>query len=98
MVFLEAAACGKPVVAGTAGGTGSAVLDKRTGLRVDGDSLLEIANAITILLTDGARAHAMGTAGGLRARAEFSWDAVAERINTLPERSEVRVRNKGEAR
>jgi len=35
MVFIEAAACGKPVLAGNAGGTGSAVLDGATGLHND---------------------------------------------------------------
>ena len=39
MVFIEAAACGKPSLAGDAGGTGSAVLDEKTGLRIDGTSL-----------------------------------------------------------
>ncbi len=38
MVFIEAAACGKPSLAGEAGGTGSAVLHEQTGLRVDGNS------------------------------------------------------------
>ena len=33
MVFLEAAACGKPTVAGLAGGTGAAVIDGVTGFR-----------------------------------------------------------------
>ena len=39
MVFIEAAACGKPAVAGMAGGTGAAVIDGVTGLRVDGASI-----------------------------------------------------------
>jgi phosphatidylinositol alpha-1,6-mannosyltransferase len=37
LVFLEAAAAGRPALAGTAGGTGSAVVDGVTGLRVDGE-------------------------------------------------------------
>jgi len=36
LVFLEAASAGRPALAGTAGGTGSAVVDGVTGLRVDG--------------------------------------------------------------
>ena len=38
MVFLEAAACGKPVIGGTAGGTGAAILEGHTGWRIDGTS------------------------------------------------------------
>ena len=38
MVFIEAAACGKPSVAGLAGGTAAAVIDGVTGMRVDGTS------------------------------------------------------------
>jgi phosphatidyl-myo-inositol dimannoside synthase len=39
MVFIEAAACGKPALAGEAGGTGAAVLHGQTGHRVDGSQL-----------------------------------------------------------
>lgn len=45
MVFVEAGACGKAVVAGTAGGTGSAVIDGVTGLRVDAAAVAPVAAA-----------------------------------------------------
>jgi phosphatidylinositol alpha-1,6-mannosyltransferase len=60
LVFLEAAAAGKPAVAGQAGGTGSAVIDGETGLRVDGDNVEDIATALVRVLRDGAWAEAMG--------------------------------------
>jgi phosphatidylinositol alpha-1,6-mannosyltransferase len=77
MVFIEAAACGKAVVAGLAGGTGAAVIDGVTGLRVDGRQVERIAQALEQVLFDEKLARAMGDAALRRARAEFAWAAVA---------------------
>lgn len=80
MVFMEAAACGKPVIAGLAGGTGSAVLDGVTGIRVDGRSSGEIKKAVVCLFNNAELAKSMGDAGRSRAYKEFSWTTVANRI------------------
>jgi phosphatidylinositol alpha-1,6-mannosyltransferase len=90
MVFLEAAACGKPVVAGCEGGTGAAVLDGKTGLRVDGTSTSAVCNAIARLLHDSALANQMGAAGLRRVQAEFAWDRIVEQTrlaSSFPRRS-----------
>ena len=79
IVFLEAAACGKPSIAGRAGGTGSAVLEGITGLRVDGESGPDLFEALCELLGDPARAGEYGRAGLERVRTSLSWNAVAER-------------------
>jgi phosphatidylinositol alpha-1,6-mannosyltransferase len=79
MVFLEAAACGKPTVAGMAGGTGSAVIDGVTGLRVDGASTEAVAYALSRLIEDPALAAELGANGHRRALSDFSWESVAER-------------------
>jgi phosphatidylinositol alpha-1,6-mannosyltransferase len=50
VVFLEAAACGLPVIGGIAGGTADAIDDGRNGLRVDGESVSQIADAIALLM------------------------------------------------
>ena len=60
LVFLEAAASGKPSVAGMAGGTGSAVVDGETGLLVDGENVAEIAKGIGRLLNDPEELSRMG--------------------------------------
>ena len=60
LVFLEVAASGKPAVAGTAGGTGSAVVDGETGLRVNGEEVDAIAQALMRLLGNPAEAAEMG--------------------------------------
>ena len=83
MVFLEAAACAKPVIAGQAGGTGAAVIDGQTGLRVPGADAEAVARALEALLTDPERARAMGMQGLRRVREEFSWESVAERTRIL---------------
>jgi phosphatidylinositol alpha-1,6-mannosyltransferase len=60
LVFLEAACAGKAAVAGTAGGTGSAVVDGVTGLRVDGERLEAIEPGLARLLSNPAEATRMG--------------------------------------
>ena len=84
MVFLEAGACGKPCVAGRAGGTGSAVVENLTGLRVDGTSVVEIANALALVLSDPALARAMGEAAHRRAVSNHAWQRVAEQTAAMP--------------
>lgn len=79
MVFLEAAACGKAAIAGRAGGTGSAVLDGVTGLRVDASTEAELVGALVRLLDDPLLLESMGQAGLARVRQSLSWRAVAER-------------------
>lgn len=82
-VYIEAAACGKPSVAGLAGGTGDAVIDGVTGLRVDGASIKEVATALERLLGDPEFAGQLGSNGLARARAAFSWEIAAEQMSTI---------------
>ncbi|NMG75999.1 glycosyltransferase family 4 protein [Aromatoleum diolicum] len=83
IVFIEAAACGKMAIAGQAGGTGSAVLEGITGLRIDGESQAALTAALSEILHDEGRREAFGTAGLARARDLLSWDAVAARTLAL---------------
>ena len=82
IVFLEAAACGKPVVAGRSGGADEAIVDEQTGLLVEGGEPKAVALAIARVLLDPALATRMGEAGRARVEAEFTWrrssDALAE--------------------
>jgi phosphatidylinositol alpha-1,6-mannosyltransferase len=79
MVFIEAAACAKPSLAGEAGGTGSAVLNETTGIRVDGASQDAVTAGLRRLLTEPEWAAGLGRAGLSRVSQEFSWSRVAER-------------------
>lgn len=83
MVFIEAAACGKPVLAGNAGGTGAAVLDGVTGLRVDGTSVESVVTGLTRLLSGQDDVITMGHQGLSRVREDFSWERVAQKTRSL---------------
>lgn len=83
MVFLEAAACGKPTVAGLAGGTGAAVIDGVTGFRVDGSLTEAVTDALNRLLKDPVLARKLGAQGHVRVSREFSWHQVAVRTRKI---------------
>jgi phosphatidylinositol alpha-1,6-mannosyltransferase len=65
-VLLEAAARGKPVIAGNHGGSVEAVEEGETGLLVNPESVSEVSDAILRLLRDPGLAHGMGEKGKLR--------------------------------
>ena len=77
LVFAEAGAYGKPVVAGRSGGVIDAVADGETGLLVDPGNTKAIAGALVTLLAAPERAQAMGEAGRRRVEEELNWDAFA---------------------
>lgn len=90
IVFMEAAASGKPVVAGASGGSAEAVLDGETGLVIDGRHEDAVAEAVSGLLLDPARAERMGKAGRARAERQFAWPVLAARTaGFLREAAEV---------
>jgi phosphatidylinositol alpha-1,6-mannosyltransferase len=78
--FLEAGACGKPVVAGRSGGAPDAVVDGYNGLLVDPWDAEDVAYGLTMLLTDRDYAQRLGENGLRRVREELSWEKVAERV------------------
>mgnify|MGYP003339041843 CR=1 FL=1 len=81
IVFLEAAACGVPQVAGDSGGAAEAVDDGVSGIVVRRpDDAAEVAAAFTRLLDDPDLRRRMGAAGRERAVAEFSYDVLAHRL------------------
>jgi phosphatidylinositol alpha-1,6-mannosyltransferase len=63
LVFLEAAASGLPVVAGSSGGVPEALVDGRTGYLVDPRDSGAVAERISALLAAPAAARAMGSLG-----------------------------------
>jgi phosphatidyl-myo-inositol dimannoside synthase len=73
IVYLEAAAAGKPSVAGRSGGAAEAVMDGETGVLVEGGEPKAVAMSAARLLTDRARAEAMGSAGRERVERDFTW-------------------------
>jgi phosphatidylinositol alpha-1,6-mannosyltransferase len=63
IVYLEASACGLPVLAGNSGGAPDAVVQNKTGLVVDGTDHKQIATAAIELLTNVESSQKMGVAG-----------------------------------
>jgi phosphatidyl-myo-inositol dimannoside synthase len=83
IVYLEASACGLPVVAGNSGGAPEAVLDGVTGHVVDGRDVSSIAGRIGDLLTSPAQAAEMGEAGRRWVSRRWRWTEMALRLTAL---------------
>ena len=83
IVYLEASACGVPVIVGNSGGATDAVIDGVTGLLVDGSDTDQIADAVCKLLTDQSRAKAMGLAGRGWVIENWQINTWSERFNKL---------------
>ncbi|HLB38918.1 MAG TPA: glycosyltransferase family 4 protein [Actinomycetota bacterium] len=79
-VFIEAAACGRPVVVGDSGGARESLVDRETGLLVDGRRVEEVAAAVGSLLADPERARTMGEAGRRRVLRSHTWPDIAEKL------------------
>jgi phosphatidylinositol alpha-1,6-mannosyltransferase len=79
-VFIEAAACARPVVVGDSGGARESLVEGETGLLVDGSSVGEVAEAVGSLLSDPGRAGAMGRAGRERVERAFTWNRAAGQL------------------
>ena len=82
LVFLEANACGKPVISGRDGGVVDAVIDGVNGLMVDGNDISAIASAISRLLQDRAL-HERLARGGLETARRSGWKARAAEFLAL---------------
>ena len=81
IVFLEAASCEVPQVAGDSGGAEDAVVDGVTGAMIrHTDDPREVARAFERLHDDPSLRRSMGIAGRARAIEEFSYDGLAARL------------------
>jgi phosphatidylinositol alpha-1,6-mannosyltransferase len=83
IVFLEAAACGVPAVAGRSGGAWEAVEDGTTGFVVDPLDTGAVAAAVGRLLWDPGLRRSMGAAARARAEQGFAYDRLAARLTPL---------------
>jgi len=83
IVYLEASACGLPVIAGSSGGAPDAVLAGVTGKVVDGENNQEIAAGAIKLLQDLPASKAMGLAGREWIIENWRWEIWSDRFNKL---------------
>ncbi len=83
IVYLEASACGVPVIVGKSGGAPDAVIQNQTGLIVDGTKPQEISDAICRLFADKELARQMGRQGREWVVENWRWQIWSEKFNTL---------------
>jgi glycosyltransferase involved in cell wall biosynthesis len=93
--LLEAAACGKPIVATDVPGCRDIVHDGKNGLLVPPRQVAPLAEALDRLICDAELRRSMGARGRERALAEFSVDIVAaQTLQLYTELLGSRVANK----
>jgi phosphatidylinositol alpha-1,6-mannosyltransferase len=91
IVFLEAAACGVPVLAGPSGGASEAVLDGVTGLVCDRPRDADaVAATLLPLLADPDLARRLGRAARLRVERHHDYDRLAVQLDATLRAAEVR--------
>ena len=83
IVYLEASACGLPVLAGNSGGAPDAVREGVTGVVVDGRDAQTVAQSISELLAAPQRARQMGLAGRAWIIKEWRWQIWSERFREI---------------
>jgi len=80
IVYLEAMAFGRPVVAASAGGAPEVVSDGATGLLVPYGDAEALADALTRLLREPSLRQSMGAAGQARVAELFTYDRFRARV------------------
>jgi glycosyltransferase involved in cell wall biosynthesis len=94
LAFLEAMACGKPVIGTRSGGTPEIVLEGKTGLLVDHNEPGEIAAAIGAMLENPGLRESMGREARELAASNYSWPVVASRYLGVFRRAGSRPRER----
>jgi glycogen(starch) synthase len=82
-VYLEAMACGKPVIAGNTGGAPEVVRHEGTGLLVDPLDPTALDASICRLADEAALRHRLGAAGRATVERQFSLDSYIARIERI---------------
>ena len=83
IVYLEASACGLPVIAGNSGGAPDAVVQGVTGLVVNGKDQQAVATSIATLLNDQENAREMGRKGREWVVEQWRWEIWSEKFREL---------------
>ena len=80
IVFLEANACGKPVIGARTGGIPDAIVDGQTGRLVEADAPDELARTILEILGDPSLSQSLGEQGRQRVLESGTWDHVHDTL------------------
>lgn len=84
IVYLEAQACGLPVIAGDSGGAPETVTPE-TGIVVEGNSLDQLTQALDELCSDPQRRQTMGQAGRKHVEENWTWEVMGARLRRILE-------------
>jgi len=77
--YLEAAACGVPVVGSAIGGTGDSIIHEKTGFRICPENTGEVADKILLLLNDGKLRKKLSV-NSREYALNFTWERTAEKV------------------
>ena len=92
LVFIEAMAHGKPVVAARVGGTPEVVQDGVTGLLIDFGDVTALTQSVKRLLEDADLRLRMGQASLQRVRENYTYDIFCQRVaQILSEISRIQI-------
>lgn len=80
IVYLEAGSFGKPVIGGKSGGAIEAVINNKTGILVNPESIAEISDALIKLLEDKNLSNKLGSRARERIKNEFNYNQQIEKI------------------
>jgi len=83
IAYLEAWACGKPVIGARIGPTQCVIDEGIDGLLVDSNDPQDIARAIIALLSDREMRERMGRSGHAKTIAQYTWDKVTDKVEKL---------------
>jgi glycosyltransferase involved in cell wall biosynthesis len=83
LAYLEAWACGKPVIGGRIGPTECVIEEGVDGLLVGTDDAPGLARKIIELLSDPEKRARMGRRGREKTLARFTWDRVTDNVERL---------------
>ncbi len=99
IVFLEAAACGIPQIAGRSGGAAEAVEHGVTGLVVDEpESVQAVAAALAVMLADPEGRRRMGVAARRQVEASFGYDHLASTLQAAVDAAHLNSPSKPKGR
>lgn len=82
LVYLEAGACGKPVIGSKSGGVPDAVKDNQTGILVSENNWRATAKAILRVLRDKSLTQRLGE-GGREYACSLTWESYTEKMKTI---------------
>lgn len=83
IAFVEAWACGKPVVGARVGAIPSVIDEGRDGLLVAYQDADDLARAILELLADPSRRVRMGEAGRRKVLENYTWEIVTDQMRAV---------------